>query len=327
MAALVCKQYGAPEMLTFEQLPKPSPKPGELLIRVVTSTITTGDRRVRSMDVPKGFRILGRLALGWRGPRNPVLGATFAGIVEAIGQGAIGFVPGDAVFGIRGYRMGGHAEYLCMPATGAVAHKPVHTSFAEAAALPFGGGTALYFLRRAKLLPGETILINGASGNVGTAALQLARDMGGAVTGVCSAAHADAVRALGATRLIDYQQQDFTASPRRFDVVFDVACNRSVERCLNILNPGGRLIRLQSDLPELFGGMLRPSRGDRQLIVGTAEERADDLQRLAELVRLGRFRPAIARVFPFPQAIEAHRHADRANHGGSIVIKMNALAG
>lgn len=324
MTVLICDRYGGPDVLSFAELPTPSPKRGELLVRVMASTITSGDRRIRSMDVPRGFQTIGRLALGWRGPRNPVLGATFAGVVEAVGQGAVGFVPGDAVFGISGLRMGGHAEYLCLPATGAVAHKPAPISFEEAAALPFGGGTALSFLRRARLLPGEAILINGASGNVGMAAVQLAFDTGGYVTGVCSAAHTDQIRTAGASRAIDYQQEDFTATGRRFDVVFDVACNRPIHRCLNILNPGGRLIRLLSDLPEMCGATLWPRRAGRQVIVGTADELRDDLEYLAALVGQGRLRPAIAHVFPFDQAIEAHRYADAANHGGSVVIKMGS---
>ena len=322
MTALVCERYGGPDVLKFAQLARPAPKRGEVLVRVMASTITSGDRRVRSMDVPYGFRTLGRLALGWRGPRNPVLGATFAGVVEAVGQRASGFAPGDAVFGISGFRMGGHAEYLCLPAKGAIAHKPADLSFEEAAALPFGGGTALSFLSRAKLQAGETILVNGASGNVGMAVVQLASDMGAVVTGVCRSSRSAQVRALGAERVIDYQQEDFTATRQRFDVVFDVACNRSVARCLQVVKPGGRLIRLLSDLPEMLGAIARPSREGRRIIVGTAEESADNLKHLASLVVQRRYRPVISRVFPFAQAIEAHRYAECAGHGESVVIKM-----
>lgn len=326
MTALVCERYGAPDVLKFVEKPRPSPRKDEVLIRVLASTITSGDRRVRSMDMPAGFGTLGRLALGWRGPRNAVLGAEFSGVVHAVGNLAKGFVPGDAVFGISGFRMGGHAEYLCLPAKGAIAHKPEHLSFEEATALPFGGGTALSFLSRAPLLAGEKILINGASGNVGLAAVQLARAMGGEVTGVCSAARLAHVQSLGALHVIDYQQEDFTALAQRYDVVFDVACNYSVERCLQVLNPGGRLIRIQAGLPEMCSALLRPRRAGRRLIVGTAEERADHLEHLGELVRQGRYRPVIARVFPFDQAIEAHRHADRPSHGGSVVIRMKGNA-
>ncbi len=326
MTALICERYGSPDVLRFMQLQRPTPKKDEVLIRVLASTITSGDRRVRSFDMPEGFRTLGRLALGWRGPRNAVLGAEFAGVVQELGSRAKGFVPGDAVFGISGFRMGGHAEYLCISSKGAIAHKPKHLWFEEAAALPFGGGTALSFLRRAGLVAGETILINGASGNVGMAAVQLARVMGGEVTGVCSAAHFNQVHALGAVRVIDYQQQDFTALDQRYDLVFDVACNQTVERCLRVLNPGGRLIRIQSGLPEMCQAMLLPRRAGRHIIVGTAEERAEHLDHLGDLVRQGRYRPVIARVFPFEEAIAAHRYADRPSHGGSIVIKMKNIA-
>lgn len=327
MAALVCERYGAPEVLKFVEQPRPSPRKDEVLIRVLASTITSGDRRVRSLDMPTGFGMLGRLALGWHGPRNAVLGAEFSGVVQAVGNRAKGFVPGDAVFGISGFRMGGHAEYLCMSAKGAIAHKPDKLSFEEAAALSFGGGTALSFLRQANLLAGETILINSASGNVGVAAVQLARVMGGVVTGVCSTARIDQVLALGAARVIDYQLEDFTALAHRYDVVFDVACDQSVERCLQVLKPGGRLIRILAGLPEMCSAALLPRRAGRRLIVGTAEERADQLEHLGELVRQGRYRPVIARVFPFDEAIEAHRYADHPGHGGSVVIRMKGDAG
>jgi NADPH:quinone reductase-like Zn-dependent oxidoreductase len=326
MVALVCERYGAPDVLRFVERPRPSPRKEEVLIRVLASTITSGDRRVRSMDMPTGFRTLGRLALGWRGPRNAVLGAEFSGVVQAVGNHAKGFMPGDAVFGIRGFRMGGHAEYLCMSAKGAIAHKPEHLSFEEAAALSFGGGTALSFLRRAGLLPGEKILVNGASGVVGVAAVQLACVMGAEVTGVCSSAYLEPVRSLGATQVIDYRQNDFTASGQRYDVVFDVACNQSVERCLKVLNPGGRLIRIQQGLAEMIRALLQPRRAGRHVMVGTAEERSDHLEHLGDLVRQERYRPVIARVFPFEEAIEAHRYADGPGHGGSVVIKMKGSA-
>ncbi|WP_395058789.1 NAD(P)-dependent alcohol dehydrogenase [Polaromonas sp.] len=324
MTALVCERYGAPDVLAFEDIPRPSPRQDELLVRVLASTITAGDRRVRSMDMPEGFHTLGRLALGWRGPRNAVLGAEFAGVVQAAGDRVKRFTPGDAVFGIRGFGMGGHAHYLCISANGAIARKPEQLSFEEAAALSFGGGTALSFLLRAGLVAGETILINGASGNVGLAAVQLAGIMGGQVTGVCSAAHQEQVLSLGATRVINYQREDFTAAGQLYDLVFDVACNQRIERCLGVLKPGGRLVRLQSSLAEMCRAMLLPRRAGRRVIVGTAEERADHLERLAEWVRQGRYAPTIARVFPFAQAIEAHRYADRPGHGGSVVIAMKS---
>lgn len=326
MVALVCARYGTPDTLKFATLALPKPKPDEIVVRVAASTITSGDRRVRSMDVPKGFRTLGRLALGWHGPRNAVLGATYAGVVTSAGQRAHGFKSGDAVFGISGFRMGAHAEYICVSAKSAVAYKPEHLPFEQAAAIPFGGGTALYFLRRAELRPGETILVNGAAGNVGMATVQLASIMGGTVTGVCSAADVAQVRALGATRVIDYEQQDFTASGRRYDVVFDTACNHPAARCQQMLNPGGRLIRLLTDLPELIRAKLQPKRASRQIIAGTAEERGDHLNYLSDLVGQGLYRPVIARVFPFGQAVEAHRYADSPTQRGSVVIKMDVSA-
>jgi len=305
-------------------MPMPVPKRDEVLIRVMASTITSADRRIRSMNMPKGFRTLGRLALGWRGPRRAVLGVEFSGLVHAIGEQVNNFVPGDAVFGISGFRMGTHAGFLCMPAHGALALKPHTLSFESAASLSFGGTTALWFLKRAAIVPGEAILINGASGNVGAAAVQLACVLGGEVSGVCSPAHFEQVRSLGVGRVIDYGRDDFTAMDHRFDVVFDVACNRSVEQCLSVLNPGGRLIRLQAGLPEMGRSLLQPLRGGRRVIVGNAQERRLDLERLAEWVRQGHFRPVVARVFPFDQAIEAHRFAELPGCGGSVVLQMES---
>lgn len=322
MIALVCERYGTADALKFKTIPRPAPGRDELLVRVRASTITSGDLRVRSMNMPRGFRTLGRLALGWHGPRNKVLGVEFSGVVHAIGDRAKGFAAGDAVFGISGFQMGSHAEYLCISAEGAVAHKPENLTFEGAAALSFGGTTALTFLRRARLAEGETILINGASGNVGMAAVQLAGVMGGKVTGVCSVRHLDRVRGLGAQQVINYQKQDFTRLGTRFDVVFDVACNQSVERCLSVLNPGGRLIRLQADLPEICATMSQPRRRGRRLIVGSADERSQDLMHLACLTRRGRLLPVIAAMFPFSEAIDAHRFSDGPSRGGSVVIKM-----
>lgn len=322
MTTLVCPQYGSPEVLMFAKLPIPSPRKEDVLIRVLASTITSGDRRIRSMDMPEGFGTLGRLALGWSRPRNAVLGATFAGVVAAVGSDVAGFKQGDMVFGISGFRMGAHAEYLCVSSKGALAHKPEQLSFVDAAALPFGGGTALSFLKQAGLARGEKILINGASGNVGMAAVQLARELGAGVTGVCSGAHMAQVRALGAGHVVNYMLQDFTALGQHYDVVFDVACNFSVEQCLKVLHPGGRLVRILSGLPEMCRAKLQPRRAGRRVIVGTAKERADYLIDLADLVKQGRYQPVIARVFPFEEAISAHRYADHPTQGGSVVIKM-----
>ncbi|PZO16796.1 MAG: NAD(P)-dependent alcohol dehydrogenase [Burkholderiales bacterium] len=326
MAALVCTRYGAPDLLKFSHVPRPAPRHNEVLVQVVASSITSGDRRIRSMNMPPGFGTLGRLALGWSGPRNPVLGAEFSGVVRAVGDRVHKFAPGDAVFGISGFRMGGHAEYVCLPHHGALAHKPGNLSFEDAAALSFGGTTALSFLGRAALAPGETILVNGASGNVGLAAVQLARLLGSEVTGVCSTAHLEQVHSLGAVRVIDYTREDFTSLDQRFDVVFDVACNLSVAQCLTVLKPGGRLIRIQAGLAEMCRALLQPRRGGLRVLAGTAQERSGDLEQLADWVRQGLYRAVVARVFPFAQAIEAHRFADLPGRGGSVVMRMQSPA-
>src|SRR5262245_60328216 len=218
MKAAVCRRYGRPDVVQIADVPKPEPKANEVLVRVRATTVTAGDSRIRSARVPEGFGLLLRLGFGITGPRNPILGMEFSGEVATMGTSATRFKPGDRVFGAR---MGCHAEYVTVR-EGAIAPLTDGMTFEQAAALTFGGLTAITFLRdKAQLRPGERVLINGASGAVGTAAVQLARHLGATVTGVCSATNAELVRSLGAEQVIDYGLEDFTQAREAYDVIFD----------------------------------------------------------------------------------------------------------
>jgi len=250
--AITYQRYGSPDVLEMSTLPKPVPGDHELLIRVRAATVSSADWRMRSLEMPRGFGLLGRLAVGFNKPRKPVLGTELAGEVEAVGRAVTTFKAGDPVFAFSGAALGCHAEYRCMPANGAVALKPPNLSFEQAAALSFGGATMLDFFRRAQLRQGERVLVNGASGTVGSAAVQLAKHFGAHVTGVCSSAKLELVRSIGADEVIDYTRRDFVETNTPFDVIVDTVGNATFSRSRSALAEGGRLLLVLASLPELL---------------------------------------------------------------------------
>jgi NADPH:quinone reductase-like Zn-dependent oxidoreductase len=320
MQAAVYERYGPPEVVQLRDVPKPEPKDSETLIRVRATTVTSGDRRVRSLDVPAGFGLISRLLLGIFGPRRPILGSELAGDVESVGSSVTTFRPGDAVFAFSDMTMGCHAEYKCMPEHGAVAPKPPNLSYEEAAALSFGGTTALDFFRRGKLRSGETVLINGASGAVGTAAVQLARHFGAEVTAVCSAGNADLVKSLGAHRVIDYAVEDFTANGETYDLIMDTCGTAPFGRSGKSLKAGGRLLLVLATLPDMLLGSWQATRSGKKVVAGPATGRAEDLRLLAALAGAGNFMPVIDRRYPFAQIVEAHRYVDTGRKRGNVVV-------
>jgi NADPH:quinone reductase-like Zn-dependent oxidoreductase len=322
MKVAAYERYGPPDVVQLIEVEKPTPKVGEVLIRVRATTVSSGDWRVRSLDVPAGFKLLSRLFLGYSKPRQPILGTELAGTIEAVGAGVKKFKVGDDVFAFSGVRMGCHAEYKCMPEDGRVVPKPKNLSYDEAAALSFGGTTALSYFRRAKLQRGETVLINGASGAVGVALVQLARHFGAEVTAVCSGANAELVRSLGATRVIDYTKEDFTRSGESYDVIADTAGTAPFSRCQGSLKNGGRLLLILAGLGETLRAPWISLWGDKRVIAGPAAEDADDLRLLAELSSANEFRPIIDRRYPFDQIVEAHRYVDTGRKRGSVVVTL-----
>jgi len=319
-------RYGPPEVVEFREARRPLPRAGEVRIRVLAAAVTAADWRLRSGLLPLGFGALRGFALGFGGPRKAVLGTDAAGVIDAVGPDVTRFEIGDPVLAFPGIQMGGHAEFLVMPAAGRVVPKPTNLTFVEAAALPFGGMTALDFLRRASVQAGERLLVNGASGNVGSAAVQLAKHLGAHVTAVCSAKNVSLVRSLGADEVIDYATGDFAAGEASFDIVLDSVGNAPYARVKHVLTPGGRLLAVLADLPALLGAPFAGRTRSHRVIAGPAAERVEDLVTVADLAARGKFRPVIDQSFPFEQIAEAYRVVDSGRKKGSIILWLDPRA-
>lgn len=322
MKAIVYERYGPPDVLQLKEVEKPTPKDNEVLIKTHATTVTSGDWRVRSLNVPAGFGLIMRLVFGVSRPKQPILGTELAGVIESVGKSVRKFKVGDQVFAFSDAAMGCHAEYKCMPEDGAVALKPVNLTYDEAAALSFGGTTALDFFRRGKLQSGERVLVNGASGGVGTAAVQLAKHFGADVTGVCSTANMELVRSLGASHVVDYAQEDFTQNGETYDVIVDTVGTAPFSRSNASLKEGGRLLMVLAGLPDMLQTPWVSMTSSKKVIAGPAAGRAEDLRFLAGLAEAGEFKPVIDRRYPFEQIAEAHRYVDTGRKKGNVVITL-----
>jgi NADPH:quinone reductase-like Zn-dependent oxidoreductase len=321
MKAAVGRRYGAPDVVTFAEMPAPRPRDGEILVRVRAATVGVVDGLAR-----RGSPFYARVQFGPLRPRFPVLGCDFAGVVEGTGRGVTRFSAGDSVFGTLAPRFGAHAEYVCLAEDGAVAPMPGSVSFAEAAAL--ADATALCFLRdKAFLRPGQTILIVGASGAVGAAAVQLAVSLGALVTGVCSGPHAGLVRKLGAESVIDYTRTDFTRAGRSYDVIFDVAGKSSFLRCRRVLRPGGVYLTTAPS-PAILVQMPWTARfGSRRAVVAftglrSAALKRQDLLVLKDLVENSGLAAVLGARYPLERIAEAHARVDAGHKKGNIVVTM-----
>lgn len=318
MKAATYTRYGGPEVVSITEQPRPEPAENEVLIRVHASTVSAGDWRMRSLDVPRGLGLAIRAFAGWTRPRKPVLGGDAAGIIVDKGAAVKNWNIGNAVVAYPGARMGAHADYLVMPADGVMAPKPAGLGFVEAAAIPFGGLTALAFLQdKGGLMAGEKILVVGASGAVGSAAVQLARHFGADVTGVCSAANAALVADLGAHHVVDYRRQDIASLTDRFDVIFDTTGTAPWRRVRHLLTGRGRLLVVTGGLRD----MLRMA-VNRRVIGGVSAGSAAGLHTLIRLVEDGGFFPLIDRVYPFAHIQGAHAHVDTGRKKGAVVLSM-----
>ena len=322
MKAVVYERYGPPEVLQLQEVDEPTPKDNEVLIKTHATTVTSGDWRVRSLNVPAGFGLMTRLVFGVSRPKQPILGTELAGVIESVGNDVKKFKVGDQVFAFSDTAMGCHAEYKCMPEDGALALKPPNLTFEEAAALSFGGTTALDFFRRGRLQNGERVLVNGASGAVGTAAVQLAKHFGADVTGVCSTANLELVRSLGASHVVDYTQEDFTQNGETYDVIVDTAGSAPFSRSKASLKEGGRLLMVLGGLPDMLQIPWVSMTSSKKVIAGPAAGRAEDLRFLAGLAETGEFKPVIDRRYPFEQIAEAHRYVDTGRKKGNVVITL-----
>jgi NADPH:quinone reductase-like Zn-dependent oxidoreductase len=323
--AAVQRRYGPPDVVTVEDVPKPAPRDDEVLVRIHAAVVGVVDGLAR-----RGAPFYARVHFGLRRPRFPVLGCDFAGQVEAAGPAVTRFAAGDQVFGTIAPRFGAHADYVCLPERAAVAPKPVSLSYPEAAALV--DATALCFLRdKANLRRGQTIAINGASGAVGTAALQLARHFGASVTAVCSGANAGLVRGLGADDVIDYTRADFTRAGRTYDVIFDVAGTTSFSRCRPALSRAGVYLTTAPS-PAIFLQMPWTSRfGARRAVVAftglrAASEKRQDLLYLRGLADASALAPVVGACYPLPRIADAYRHVDAGHKRGNVVVTMDRHA-
>lgn len=322
MKAFVYTKYGPPDVLHLKEVDKPTPKDNEVLIKTHATTVTSGDWRVRSLSLPVGFGLLGRLVFGVSRPRQPILGTELSGKIESVGKGVSKFKVGDQVFVFSDAGMGCYAEYKCMPEDGAMSLKPANLTYEEAAALSFGGTTALDFFRRGKLQSGERVLVNGASGGVGTAAVQLAKHFGADVTGVCSAANVELVRSLGASHVIDYTKEDFTQNGEAYDIIVDTVGTAPFSRSKGSIKEGGRLLMVLGGLPDMLQIPWVSMTSSKKIIAGPAVGRADDLRFLAKLAEAGEFKTVIDRRYPFEQIAEAHRYVDTGRKKGNVVITL-----
>jgi NADPH:quinone reductase-like Zn-dependent oxidoreductase len=298
MKAIVKTRPGPPEVLQLWEVEKPTPKPDEVLIKVHAATVTQGD--VTTRRLPGVMLLVMRLLMGMHHKRIP--GTELAGEIEAIGEGVTRFRPGEAVFGSTGLTSAGsYAEYVCLPETATLVRKPPNLSYEEAAAVPVGGTTALYFLRQGQIQPGQKVLIHGASGSVGTFGVQLAKHYGADVTGVCSTRNVDMVRSLGAAHVIDYTQGDFVAGGENYDVIFDAAGKTTLEACQKALAPDGSFVSVQK---------------------GLARGSVEELEVLRELAEAGELRPVIDRAYPLEKAAEAHRYVEEGHKAGNVVLRV-----
>jgi len=307
--AAVYRKYGPPEVLRVTEIGKPIPKDNQILVRVFATTVTSGDVRLRKADP-----FIVRLFFGLLGPRKHVLGSDLAGEVEVVGKEVRRFKVGDQVFGL-GVKT--YAEYACLKEDGPRAIKPVNVSFEEAAAIPWGAGCSLYFLRRGGIRAGQRVLIYGASGSLGTAAVQLAKHFGAEVTGVCSTANLDLVKSLGADKVIDYTKEDFTTSGP-YDLIYHTVGKISFSRSVKSLRKRGLYVSALLLAPSLR----RLRAGGRKVIGGIAKVKAEDMTFLKELVEAGKLRPVIDQRFPLEQIAEAHRHVERGHKKGNVVITL-----
>lgn len=318
MKAAVCSHYGPADVVTVQDVPRPQPKANEVLVKVYSTAVTAADSRIRAARFPKGFTVFARLAFGVAKPRQKVLGSCFSGVVEAVGPKATEFAIGEEVCGMTGIKMGAHAEYIVVRCDKAIVKKPARISHDDAAAMMFGGTAALFFLRdKAKVAGGNKVLINGASGAVGTNAVQIAKYLGGEVTAVTSADNEELVRSIGADRVIDYTKTQLVGLEDKFDVILDAVGNIDIKSGVSLLNSDGRLALMVASLSQMFA-----SARYKQVVTGTAAERKEDIAFLLGLMEERKLMAVIDSAYSLDDIAQAHARADGGNKKGNIVIKV-----
>ena len=305
MRAVICTRWGPPEMLKVSEVERPAPRKGQVRIKIAATSVTVSDCIARGLRAPLLYRVLGRLLLGFRGPRRAIFGIVLAGEVDAVGRDITTFKPGDRVFGMSPWKAGAYAEYVCWSAKTLLALQPANLSQEEAAALPHGGMLASHLMRKAAIQPGQRVLVYGASGAIGTAAVQLAKHFGARVTGVCSTTNLALVESLGADAVIDYTRDDFTRGDERYDVIIDAVGRRksaaALLRASDVLTPGGKSISIDDDFPKMT---------------------IDDLLLIKRLAESGELKPVIDRTYPLDEIVEAHRYVEQRHKRGNVIVRL-----
>ncbi|MBK9925834.1 MAG: NAD(P)-dependent alcohol dehydrogenase [Anaerolineales bacterium] len=332
MKAITLTEYGSPDVLHLKEMEKPSPKDNEILIKVHAVSINVGDLWARNFkaitpskfSMPLPLWLPSRLYFGITKPRVNILGSEFAGMVEGTGKDVQRFKKGDRVFGYRGQSMGANAEYLCVPENGTVTTMPSNMSYDEAATVPYGALTAMTLLRKVNIQRGQKVLINGASGGIGSAAVQLAKYYGAEVTGVCGTPRLGFVKALGADKVIDYTKEDFTKNGETYDLIFDIMNKSSFEKCKNSLKPNGIYLLASFKMKQVFQMLQTSKSSGKKVICAFSTETPQDLELIKKLAEEGKIKAIVDKRFPMERAADAHRYVESGNKAGSVVITIAA---
>ena len=330
MKAVILTDYGSPDVLQLQEVQKPVPQANEVVVKVHATPVNFGDTLVRNFktisprdfSMPTPLWLPTRFFFGFNKPKIKILGSEFAGVVEEIGAEVTEFKVGDAVFGYRGQSMGANAEYLTIAMDALIAHKPENMSFAEVATVPYGGLTAMTLLRKVDIRRWHKVLINGASGAIGSYALQFAKQYGAEVTGVCGTARVEMVKALGADHVIDYTQEDFTQNGQQYDLIFDVIRKTSFDACKNSLTETGRYLLVSFKTKQLLQMLWTSRSNGKKVICALSSETPADLHSLKELIEAGSIKTVIDRCFPLEQTAEAHRYIESGQKRGHVVITI-----
>lgn len=317
MKAAVYTQYGLPEVLQIKMVEKPMPQKNEVLVKIKATAVNSGDIRLRKAD-PFAVRFI----FGLFKPKINILGTVFSGEIESVGEDVKHFKVGDSVFGHTDMKFGAYAEYLCVPDHGSIALKPADISHTEAAAIPFGGVTALHFIKKAMIKPGQKVVVIGASGAVGSAAVQLAKSFGAEVTAVCSTANIDLVKSMGADKVIDYTKEDFTENAEMYDVIFDTVKTISVSKSVKSLNQNGIMILSAAGMSEMIQGLWITKTSNKKVLTGVISHKAADIIFLKELIESDKFKPVIDRTYPLEQIAEAHAYVEKGHKKGNVAIEV-----
>jgi NADPH:quinone reductase-like Zn-dependent oxidoreductase len=328
MRAITYTRYGSPEVLRVDDLPDPVLGNNDVLVRVRAAEASKTDCEARSFQYSvRWFWLPLRLWLGVRRPRQRVLGSYFAGEVESVGARVTRFAPGDKIYGSTGLRLGAYGEYVALPEGSALAPKPENMTFAEAAAVPIGGLNALHFMQRARIQPGDRVLINGAGGSIGAHAIQIASSMGGQVTAVDHGRKEELVRRLGASDFVDYTTEDITTSGRTFEVIFNMVPACSYRRLIAMLETGGRYLDGNPRLSVMVRSVLTSLLSDKTATVAFAPETSDALASLTEMIEAGKIVPILDRVYPMEEAAAAHHRVETEDRVGAVVIAIGDADG